>query len=377
MIGIGEFVDVLIQSGITFFTGVPDSLLGGLSTELEARCSRSHVIACNEGSAVALAIGAFAASGAVPMVYLQNSGIGNAHNPLVSLAHGAIFGAPMLLVIGWRAEVLPDGNQISDEPQHRIQGRATLGHLDLIDIPYEIVDGTRSTVERQVRELIAIARKRRTPVALIVRKGALGASRLDRPPVFVQTTLSREMAIEHCLDALPAETAVVATTGMASRELFELRSTRGDDHDDDLLIVGGMGHASQIALGMTIVDRQRRVACIDGDGAFYMHLGAATQVRHAGRLIHIVMNNGVHDSVGGMPTAGEKVDMCAIARACGYPHVHSVDTASGIAEAIRFAVDGNTPFFLEIRCRGGSRPGLGRPTQAPRENFDAFCRGST
>lgn len=377
MVEIRDFVEILLRCGAKFFSGVPDSLLTGLSAELDRRCPRSHAIACNEGSAVALAIGAYAATMRVPVVYMQNSGLGNAHNPLISLANLNIYGTPMLIIVGWRAEMLADGMQMPDEPQHRIQGRTTLGQLDLLDIPYRVVQGSAADLETDVRELMELAVTNRTPVALVFRKGMLRGGQFLGDATPSVDLPSREAAIEACLDGLPTDTAIVATTGMASRELYELRTRRGESCEGDLLVVGGMGHASQIALGATIADPTRRVACIDGDGAFFMHMGSATQVRYARRFIHIVMNNGVHDSVGGAPTVGNRADMCAIARASGYRYTHRTASIASLIAELQNAVDADGASFLEILCRPGHRTDIGRPTSTPRHNFDTFSRNWT
>lgn len=342
----------LHDAGIDAAYGVPDSLLAALTTALRDR--PGHVVAPNEGAAIGLAVGHYLATSRPAMVYMQNSGLGNAVNPLVSLAQ--VYDVPMVLVIGWRAEITGSG-QRPDEPQHQRMGRITTGLLELLGIPYWILDESSDLVAA-----VAAASPRTGPTALLVREGALGNATRAADP---RDLMSREEAISAVLSAcggLP----VVATTGFASRELAALREQQAEPAAD-FPTVGGMGHALAVAVG--VADAGRPLVCLDGDGAALMHLG--TMAMAAGRpgLIHVVLNNGAHDSVGGQPTAAPGVRFGQIARVLGYQTVTVVSDAEGVERAVLTA-HGST--MVEVLCRCGVRPGLPRPARTPRQTRAAF-----
>ncbi len=368
MIAPETFHGWLCDGGVSFFAGVPDSLLKDYCAYVTDHMpARRHVITANEGGAVALAMGHHLATGGVAVVYMQNSGLGNSVNPLTSLADDAIYGIPMLLVIGWRGE---PGHP--DEPQHVHMGRITRAMLDALGVPHAILPADAAAAEPLVRGLLAEAVAASSPRALVVRDGTFAKYTLkqaaDEP-----YPMTREEAIAILLEAIAPEDIVVSTTGKPSRELYELRERRGEPHRD-LLIVGGMGHASQIALGVALEQPDRRVWCIDGDGAAIMHLGGLSTI---GALAphnykHVVLNNAAHDSVGGQPTTGFAIDLCAIARACGYASAScSADAASLRAGAAALAA-ATAPSLLEVRIRRGARSDLGRPEMTPTDLKEAF-----
>ena len=363
MIDPSRFVAALEAAGIGRFVGVPDSLMKGFSAAVAADVpTERHVIAANEGNAVAVAMGHALASGRPALVYLQNSGLGNTVNPLLSLVDPEVYGVPMVLLIGWRGEP-----GVSDEPQHIKQGRVTPAMLDAMEVPWQELHAAVEDVEGLVRRAVDGAVRREGPVAIVVRKGAFGTAdvdaRIDAPDM-----LSREDALSRTVAAIPDGALVVSTTGMLSRELFELRVAAGGGDALDLLTVGGMGHATSIALGAALADPDREVWCLDGDGALLMHMGAlAVIARSAGLPFHhVVFNNGVHDSVGGQPTAIDVVDVPALARAAGYRWAGRAVTADEMDAAL-LDVAGPGPALLELVVRPGNRPGIGRPTRTPRE----------
>lgn len=360
-----EFVESLADAGISFFTGVPDSLLSSFSAALLSMEGRlEHIIAANEGNAVALALGHHLASGEVPLVYLQNSGLGNAINPLVSLADEEIYSIPMLLVIGWRGEP-----GTIDEPQHSKQGAVTEPLLDLLGIKYITID--ESTSLSSVAEFVKQIRGVSKPAAIVVKKKTFD----DMPENEVQyheAFFTREEAIKCILEAAPSQSRFISTTGKASRELFELRQGSDINAGLDFLTVGGMGHASQIACSYARAKPELTTICLDGDGACLMHLGALAinGIYGSENFVHIVLNNASHDSVGGQPTSIEKIDLCHMAKACAYKTVAKLK-ASKKHEAIREikkAVVSCGPVFLEVPVRKGARKDLGRPTTTPLEN---------
>jgi phosphonopyruvate decarboxylase len=370
MIGPQDFIAALDAAGIGFVTGVPDSLLKDVCAAITTHFPpERHVIAANEGAAVGMAIGHYLATRRPALVYMQNSGLGNAVNPLASLADPAVYGIPMVLMVGWRGE-LQDGVQLKDEPQHVTQGRITPAQLEVLGIPYRIVDAATG-IEACLREQAQLALAQSRPVALLVRKGTFGKFTL--PDDGGDAALpSREDALAAVVARLPADLPIVSTTGMLSRELFELRKAAASGHGRDFLTVGGMGHAVSIASGIALALPGRRVACLDGDGAMLMHLGALTESARRAGLLHIVFNNGAHDSVGGQPTLARTLDLAAIAARCGYGLVLRADGAEAIAPAVDALLAHGAAGMLEIRCRRGARADLSRPDRSPAENKADF-----
>lgn len=362
-----SFVAVL---GADFYTGVPDSQLKPLCDYLHNRYGtdpKHHVIAANEGNAAALAAGYHLATGKTPVVYLQNSGLGNILNPAASLLNRKVYGIPCLFIVGWRGEP-----GIHDEPQHIFQGEITQKLLEQMDIPAFVMD-KNVTGEQLAAKLdeYRILLAKGGQAAFIVRRGALS---YDGQASYGNSySIVRESAILSI-----AQTAgndiVVSTTGKISRELYETRERLGQGHERDFLTVGSMGHCSSIALGIALQRPRRRVWCLDGDGAALMHMGAMALIGANGssNLVHIVLNNQAHESVGGMPTAVGTLDFPSIARACGYPSVSSVDTPEMLKQAMEAAKAGNQLTFIEVKCALGSRNELGRPTATPAENKAAL-----
>ena len=371
MIDCQRFHGLLLGRGLDFFTGVPDSLLKDLCACIRERTPADrHVVAANEGAAVAMAIGHYLGRGKPAVVYLQNSGLGNAVNPLVSLADEAVYGIPMLLVVGWRGE---PGRR--DEPQHAKQGPITLGMLDLLGIPHRVL-GPDDDPEAALDRLCRLLAERSQPAALVVREGTFAPFR-SAAPAAPGPLLAREAAIALIADRLGPGDLVVATTGKASRELYEHRRRSGAGHGRDFLTVGGMGHASAIALGIALARPSRPVVCLDGDGAALMHLGtlAVNASLGATNFKHIILNNGCHDSVGGLPTVAGQLSLAEVARACGYRSVRRVDDPARLVEAVLALVQEPGPALLEVRVAPGARSDLGRPREAPAVNMREFMAG--
>lgn len=359
-----DFFNLLSSVGIEFYTGVPDSLLKHFCGFVSAHVgAQQHVIAANEGGAVGVAIGYHVATGKVPLVYMQNSGLGNAINPLLSLADPEVYACPVLLLIGWRGQ---PGN--TDEPQHMKQGRVMPGMLESMEIPYAVIGSSLEQASGAIEMAKRHFNEKAGPFALVVEKGSFSGVEIET--AVEPHEMTREDAIKVIVEALPNETAVVATTGMAARELYEARKARGQQCRD-FLTIGGMGHASQIALGMAMQQKPRPVVCIDGDGAAIMHMGGMAIIGNVQpeNLIHILINNGVHASVGGQPTAGRNVDFPSIARACGYAGVVRCMSAAALKVAVGKALGGHGPRFLEVVVRQGHRSNLGRPQKISRPVF--------
>lgn len=369
MVSVDKFYDTLQGCGVRMFAGVPDSLLKNLCAYITDHSDANHnIIAANEGAAVGIAAGHYLATGEVPVVYMQNSGIGNAVNPLMSLADEKVYAMPILLVIGWRGEP-----GVHDEPQHVKQGEVTLPLLEAMQIPYVVLPDNDETALPAVRSIVNDCRTLSKPQAIVIRKNTFGKYKLQKEAVN-DYPLSREEALTRLVKAIDANSVIVSTTGKLSRELFELREARGEGHDRDFLTVGSMGHSSSIALGIAVEKQKRRVYCFDGDGAFIMHMGSISNIGALGpkNLVHVVFNNGAHESVGGQPTLGFGIDICTIARACGYKEALTVTTAEEF-DALAHRINSlEGPVLIELRVRINSRDNLGRPTTTPIENKVAF-----
>lgn len=364
-------LDACWEAGIRFYTGVPDSQLKGLCDALFDKYGASgaeHIVAANEGNAIGLCAGHYLATGHPALCYMQNSGLGNAVNPLASLMDEAVYGLPCLLVIGWRGEP-----GVHDEPQHVKQGAVTLEQLELLGIPYWVLDKDMDgeVFRRMFDRALAVLADGRS-AAIVVRKGALSCA--AKPDYANGRAMTRETAAEIILAAGEEKDVFVSTTGKLSREVFELREARNQGHQQDFLTVGSMGHAGMIALGIALAQPDRRVWCLDGDGAALMHLGALHVLgqRQPKNLIHVVINNGAHETVGGMPVCEGGLDVSAAARAAKYPCVLRAEDPASLAEGLAQAKACGSLCLVEVLCANGARANLGRPTTTPRENRDAL-----
>ncbi len=364
---IDKFVKII---GSDFYAGVPDSQLKALCDYLidtYGTNPKHHIIAANEGNCVAIAAGYHLATGKVPVVYMQNSGEGNIINPVVSLLNDNVYAIPCILIVGWRGEP-----GVSDEPQHSYQGEITLKLLEDIGIAYSIV--ARETTEAMLCDKMTEFRKLLTKgksVALVIRKGAFNDSK--NVDYYNHHCMLREEIIRHIVQ-ISGDDPIVSTTGKASRELFEIREANGQGHQYDFLTVGSMGHSSSIALGVALQKPEQKVWCIDGDGAVLMHMGAMAVIAQAQpqNLVHIVINNGAHESVGGMATAAKEIDLSSTAETCGYKKVYRVCDLEELDRALAEAKTLSELIFIEAKARIGARQELGRPTKTPIENKIAF-----
>ncbi len=356
--------------GSDFYTGVPDSQLKALCNYLMAVYGidpEHHVIAANEGNCTALAAGYHLATGKVPVVYMQNSGEGNIINPVASLLNDKVYAIPVVFIVGWRGEP-----GIHDEPQHIYQGEVTVKLLEDMDIAAFVIgkETTDEEVEKAMENFRALLAAGKD-VAFVIRKGAL----TDAPKVEYrnENTMVREEIIRHIVQA-SGEDPVVSTTGKASRELFEIRAANGQGHKYDFLTVGSMGHSSSIALGVAVNRPEQRIWCIDGDGAVLMHMGAMAVVgaNRPKNLIHIVINNAAHETVGGMPTVAGQIDLTAVAKACGYPNAVCVDSFEELDRELEAAKGRRELSLIEVKCSIGAREDLGRPTTTALENKQNF-----
>lgn len=365
------------SKGITFFTGVPDSLLKDLCFCIEDNVSgNDHVIAANEGAAVALAAGHYLATGKPAMVYMQNSGLGNSVNPLLSMADEEVYSIPVLIVAGWRGE---PGRK--DEPQHKKQGRVMLKMIEAMEYDAVILEEDEEGMKEQLRSLFDSIAEKKRPHFLIVKEGTFEkyVPKKKLPDTY---QMSREEAIEIILSSADQNDIVVSTTGKASREVFEYRKRTAGGHNRDFLTVGSMGHCGQIALGIALSKPERRVIALDGDGAVIMHMGslAITGASKAENIMHVVLNNESHESVGGQPTSASLVDFPRIASACGYVNSLTASNRDELQGALAILSERTGPSFLEVKVNKLSRADLGRPDRSPLENrkdFMKFVSGET
>ncbi len=354
-----------------FFTGVPDSQLKPLCNYLmsEYGICQKHIIAANEGNCTALAAGYHLATGKVPVVYLQNSGIGNIINPVASLMNDKVYGIPCIFIVGWRGEP-----GIHDEPQHIFQGEVTIKLLEDMDIKTFVIDKktTEKDINAKMKEFKTLLDNGKQ-VAFVVKKDAL---EFDGKVKYKNNNpMVREEIIAHIVD-VTGEDIIVCTTGKASRELFEIREANGQGHEKDFLTVGSMGHSSSIALGIAMQKPQKKVWIIDGDGAVLMHMGsmAVLGANSPANVIHIVINNSAHETVGGMPTVAEKLDFTKIAQGCNYKSAFSVDNFSDLDTVLKAAKSKNELTFIEIKCSIGAREDLGRPTTSAKQNKEDLMK---
>lgn len=363
------FVNTLNEHGIDFYAGVPDSLLKDMCAYITDNLpAKQNIIAANEGGAMGIAAGYHLATGKVPVVYMQNSGEGNIINPLASLTDKEVYNIPVLLVIGWRGRP-----GVHDEPQHVKQGKVTTGLLNTMGINYAILPKDEEGVAEQIKIAADFMKATNECYALIIEKNTFEAYQL-RNIESDDLTMSRENAIRKVASSIEDNACIVSTTGMISRELFEARTAWNQGHERDFLTVGSMGHASQIALGIALQKPERRVYCFDGDGASIMHMGnmAITAGMKCKNYVHVVFNNGAHDSVGGQPTVGLKIDLCAVAMAVGYNGAYSVETIEALETKLAELKAVNGPIFLQVCVKKGNRKDLGRPTTTPVRNKEAL-----
>lgn len=371
MIDPSEAFNQFRNAGISFFTGVPDSLLKSFCAFVDDQlCSKDHVISANEGNAIAIATGHYLGTGNPSLVYMQNSGIGNAINPLLSLTSSEVYSIPMIVLVGWRGEP-----GLQDEPQHMLQGEIMPALLNAMKIPWFELSSPQHRPSQVIAQAIDRMHELCSPVVLLVRKNTFKNYQSKSLPHKIHS-LSREQAIQLITKTLDKNDLIVSTTGMASRELFECRKSSEGNFCEDFLTVGSMGHASSIAAGIAMEKPDRKVICIDGDGAFLMHMGAAGIIGQSNlsNYIHIVLNNGAHDSVGGQPTVAFDLSLVTIANGCGYKTTSRVSSENELIGELTRLRNEKGPVFLEVIICRGSRPDLGRPTSSPYDNKISFMK---
>lgn len=365
------FIEELGSNGIDFFAGVPDSLLKNICAYIADHKDEQHnIITANEGGAIALAAGYHLATGKIGVVYMQNSGEGNIINPLASLTDKEVYNIPVLLLIGWRGKP-----GVHDEPQHVKQGKVTTGLLNVMGVNYDVLSQDEEKAAKQIEKAIAVMKATNEVYALVIEKGTFEDYKLQNVEEN-DLQMTREEAIQTVAASLGGKDVIVSTTGMISRELFETRTAWKQGHERDFLTVGSMGHASQIALGIAMEKADRKVWCFDGDGASIMHMGnmAIVASKHPKNYVHVVFNNGAHDSVGGQPTVGLKIDLPSVAKSVGYKETYSVDNMGKLKSILPSIAKAEGPVFLQVCVKKGNRKDLGRPTTTPIQNKEALMK---
>lgn len=364
-----KLLQALEQRGIHTIIGVPDSTLKQFCDGLQNyKGNINHYVPVNEGTAVGLAVGSYLADGKPACVYMQNSGIGNAVNPIASLANRDVYGIPMLFLVGWRGEP-----GVKDEPQHVFQGKITCKLFEVLSIPYGVID--KDTTWEQMESILTEAFETLSggeQFAIIVRKGTFEK---DVPYTWENgNTLNREEALATILKEGGHEAVLVSTTGKISRELYEQSDALYGTHENIFMTVGGMGHASMIALGIAKKRPEEKIICIDGDGAALMHMGALAFISSQSpeNFVHIIINNQSHESVGAMPTGCQKVNFSELAKNVGYSWTIRVSTLEELTKVLHNIDEQKGPILVEVLVSLDSRADLGRPKESARENKEAF-----
>ena len=367
-----HFYHLLKQNNINFFCGVPDSLLKNFCAYITDNCSsKNHIISANEGNAIGISAGKYIATGEIPLVYLQNSGLGNIVNPVMSLCHKDVYGIPLLLMIGWRGEP-----GLKDEPQHHPQGRKTVDLLKSMEIPFIELISNEEKFTSQVNKFLEANKDIKHPIAILVKKNTfkdyLIKAKTDKNNNIFN--MSRKEALKIVLEKISSSSLFIATTGKLGRELYQIRDEIGITHQNDFLNIGAMGHASSIALGISLSSLSKRIICLDGDGSMIMHMGAMAIIgdlknKNYG---HIVFNNGKHDSVGGQPTVAFNINLPKIAEALNYNYSKTVSNKDELQVVLKNVQNIMGPWFIEILIKDGVDNNLGRPNLSPKSSLALF-----
>ncbi len=354
MIKVNSLINLLKKNNCNFFTGVPDSVLKELSSSLQSKNKKNHIIATSEGSAVSLGIGYYLAKNKIPCIYMQNSGLSNALNPLISIAHKKVYSIPLILIIGWRGSP-----RIKDEPQHDVKGGITKQILKLLNIKFTILRTKKDLLNfgKQIKS----AKRNKSIVACLIENGTLekNIKKISKKDFYY---LDKEFFLKTLLKIIPSKSKIISSTGYNSRELMYLREKYKFSNSKDFYMVGGMGHTSSVALGYSLSSKNKTI-CIDGDGSLLMHLGS---MKTAGNFAdknfkYILLNNNIHDSVGGQSTYADKVDFRKLSKSLGFENFYFVKKKANMSKKIRDFINNKKASFLEVRVTGSKISKLPRP----------------
>ena len=366
MIKIEDLYKIFSKNNIEFFTGVPDSLMKDFSNFLEDNISETkHLISCNEGNSVSYGIGYHLVTNKIPLIYLQNSGLGNIINPITSMINQRVYSIPMLFMIGWRGEI-----GIKDEPQHLFQGEITEKQLTLLDIEYEVMDSNIDNCNYQISEIVNKIKISKKPYALLVRKNTF--SKYSKKKIIKNHSfLNREKCIEILMNSLEKHDIVISTTGKTSRELNEKSKSFTNPY---FMSIGGMGHSNQIALAIA-ENTKKKVFCFDGDGSILMHLGGLATIGERGNknFHHVIFDNEAHESVGGQKTVSYNINFEKLCYSLGYKKYFKILDYNSIGEVIKkINADEFGPTMIHIKVKCFSRDNLSRPNLTPLEHKANF-----
>ena len=373
MILLKDLLNNLKKNNISFFTGVPDSILKDFCNYLDKLPKKKHIIAANEGNAIALAAGYHLATNKIPLVYMQNSGLGNAVNPLLSLCDPEVYSIPMIIFIGWRGEP-----GVKDEPQHIKQGKIQLDLIKSMDIAFSVISKDEQNINKKINEGISLAINEQRPFIFLIKKGTFDKYKskgsINKNSLIKNDFMTREKALEIIIKEIPKDSVIISTTGKTSREIFEIREKFKMPHYKDFLTVGSMGHCSSIALGIALFNPKRKIICIDGDGSMIMHMGSLSMIGDISpsNFFHILINNYVHESVGGQKTAAKSINIQKLVESNSYKNTLKVEDVEGLKYQLNQSLLKKGPNFLEIITKPGSREDLGRPTIKAHENKNNF-----
>ena len=355
MIKASTLINSLKKNNSDFFTGVPDSVLKELSFSLKNKNKKNHIIASNEGAAVSIGIGNYLSTKKIPVIYMQNSGLSNALNPLISIAHKKVYSIPLILIIGWRGSP-----RVKDEPQHDVKGKITEQILKLINIKYTILR-SNSDINKFDKQ-IKLAKKNKSIIACLIEQGTLEKStNIKKKQDFYN--LDKELFLKNLLENLNKKTKIISSTGYNSRELMYLREKYKFKNSKDFYMVGGMGHTSSVALGYSLSSNNKTI-CIDGDGSLLMHLGS---IKTAGTFAnknfkYILLNNNTHDSVGGQSTYANNIDFKKLSKSLGFKKFYSIDNKKNLKTIIKKFMSENNLSFLEVKVTNSKIKNLPRPS---------------
>ena len=355
MIKVNSLIKILEKNNSDFFTGVPDSVLKQLSIYLQKKNKKQHIVASNEGAAVSIGIGHYLSTKKIPCIYMQNSGLSNALNPLISIANEKVYSIPLILIIGWRGSP-----RIKDEPQHNVKGKITLNVLKLLNIKYTIIRKNNDLIKfnKQIRN----AKKNKKIVACLIEQGTLEKNKkIELKKDFYH--LNKKLFLKTLLETVKKNTKIISSTGYSSRELMYLRNKYGFKDSKDFYMVGGMGHASSVAFGYSLFSN-KQIICIDGDGSLLMHLGS---IKTAGTFAdknfkYILLNNNSHDSVGGQNTYADDIDFKNLSKSLGFKKFYSIKNNNNLKKNIKKFLTGNSLSFLEVKVSNSKIKKLPRPT---------------
>jgi phosphonopyruvate decarboxylase len=356
MIDVNHLLNFLKKNKINFFTGVPDSILKNFSYVLDVNKKKiTNIITANEGSAVALAAGNYLSTQKPALVYMQNSGLGNAINPLISVCHPKVYSIPMILMIGWRGS----GNE-NDEPQHQLKGKITKKILKLLNIKFLVLKNLKDL--KKIKSLIYYSKNKKTPVAILIKDGTLYLNNNCKKNDKSNYYLTREIVINELLNKIKRNTRIISTTGYTSRELFQIRNNKKYKNGKDFYMVGGMGHSSMISLGYSL-NSKNQVICLDGDGSLLMHMGSliSTGLKSKSNFKHILLNNGSHESVGNQKIDTLKVNFKNISKSFGYKTYYLSKNNLSFIKNLRKFLKLKGPSFFEILIKSQSIKNLSRP----------------